>query len=91
MQIALAHSHLVGLGFDLPALTATFEGYMKRHQLSDRVRFLPGDFFVDPLPPDDVVIMGRVFHNWDLATKRMLCRRRTRLFQPAALSSSTRG
>ena len=40
--------------------------------MSDRVRFLRGDFFADPLPVADVLIMGRVLHNWDLATKRML-------------------
>ncbi len=40
--------------------------------MSDRVRFLPGEFFADPLPDADVLIMGRVLHNWDLATKRML-------------------
>jgi hypothetical protein len=71
-QIALAHSHLTGVGFDLPILTTTFERYVEDHRLSERVRFLPGDFFVDPLPGADVLIMGRVLHNWDLATKRML-------------------
>ena len=40
--------------------------------MSARIRFVPGDFFVDPLPAADVLIMGRVLHNWDLARKRML-------------------
>ena len=71
-QIALAHPHLTGAGFDLPILGATFERYVKERDLSERIRFVPGDFFVDPLPPADVLIMGRVLHNWDLGKKRML-------------------
>ena len=72
VQIALAQPHLTGAGFDLPILTATFDSYVKDHCVSDRVRFLPGDFFAEPLPGADVLIMGHVLHNWDLATKRML-------------------
>jgi hypothetical protein len=70
--IALAHPHLTGAGFDLPILGATFERYVKERDLSERIRFVPGDFFVDPLPAADVLIMGRVLHNWDLVRKRML-------------------
>src|SRR5262245_24121368 len=72
VQIALAQPHITGAGFDLPMMSATFDGYVRDHGVSDRVRFLPGDFFADPLPGADVLVMGRVLHNWDLATKRML-------------------
>jgi hypothetical protein len=72
VQIALAHPHLTGVGFDLPILAETFERYVKERDLSERIRFVAGDFFVDPLPTADVLIMGRVLHNWDLPRKRML-------------------
>jgi O-methyltransferase len=36
------------------------------------VKFLAGNFFTDPLPAGDVLIMGRILHDWDLAQKRML-------------------
>jgi hypothetical protein len=72
VKIVLAHPHLTGAGFDLPVLKPTFDRYVKQRDLSGRVRFVPGDFFVDPLPAADVLIMGRVLHNWDLTTKRML-------------------
>jgi hypothetical protein len=75
VEIALAHPHLMGNGFDLPILATTFDRYVKDRQLSERVRFLAGDFFVDPLPAADVLIMGRVLHNWDLDKKRMLLRK----------------
>ena len=75
VQIAQAHSHLQGGGFDLPILTAIFTEFVDCYGLSDRLRFIPGDFFADPLPPCDVLIMGRVLHNWDLPTKQMLLRK----------------
>ena len=61
-----------GGGFDLPPVHPLFENYVQQHGLSDRLRFYPGNFFHDPLPIADVLVMGRVLHNWDMATKRML-------------------
>jgi len=72
VQIALSHSHVGGGGFDLPILRTTFDAYVECHGLSGRLRFYPGDFHSDPLPDADVLVMGRVLHNWDLATKRTL-------------------
>jgi hypothetical protein len=34
--------------------------------------FHPGEFLSDRLPSADVLIFGRVLHNWDLPTKRVL-------------------
>jgi O-methyltransferase domain len=72
VQVALLHSHIYGGGFDLPMLKCTFDTYVERYGMSDRLQFYPGDFFADPLPSADVLVMGRVLHNWDLPTKRML-------------------
>jgi hypothetical protein len=72
VQVALAHPHLAGAGFDLPILAGAFERYVKERDLSARIQFITGDFFVDPLPAADVLIMGRVLHNWNLERKRML-------------------
>ena len=62
----------VRIGFDLPALRPPFEAYAIEWKVADRVSFVEGDFFRDPLPVADVVVFGRVLHNWDLATKKML-------------------
>jgi hypothetical protein len=75
VQIASAHSHLTGGGFDLPALKPLFEAYAEQHGVAGRLRFHPGDFFNDPLPTADVLVMGRVLHNWDLATKMLLLKK----------------
>jgi hypothetical protein len=72
VRIALAHPHVEGGGLDLPALKGLFDDLVGRHGLSERLRFKAGDFFKDPLPSAEVLVMGRVLHNWDLATKKML-------------------
>jgi hypothetical protein len=72
VQVALAHPHLTGGGFDLPPVAPHFEAYVAAHGLADRVRFQAGSFFTDPLPRADVLVMGHILHDWDLETKRML-------------------
>ena len=75
VTIALAHPHITGGGFDLPAVGGAFERFVARNNLSDRLFFYPGDFLRDPLPEAEVLVMGRVLHNWDLETKRLLLRK----------------
>ena len=72
VQIALAHQHLTGGNFDLPVVGPIFEEYVASFGLSQRLRFYPGDFFKDPLPSTDVIIMGHILHDWNLEEKKML-------------------
>ena len=71
-QLALAHPHLRGTGFDLAPVRPIFEEYSAQFGLSDRLHFQEGSFFTDPLPTADVIVMGHILHDWDLETKRML-------------------
>jgi SAM-dependent methyltransferase len=70
--LARAHPHLTGGGFDLPPVRPLFEAHVARHGLGDRLRFYVGDFLNEPLPSADVLVMGHILHDWDLATKRRL-------------------
>ena len=72
VQIALGHDHLTGGGFDLPVVQPIFEEYVASFNLSDRLRFYPGDFFADPLPEADVFVMGHILHDWNLEEKKQL-------------------
>jgi hypothetical protein len=72
VEIARVHPHLTGGGFDLPSVEPAFSSYVHKFGLSDRLRFYPGDFFADPLPGSDVLVMGRILHNWDLSTRKLL-------------------
>ena len=74
-QIALANPHLAGTGFDLPMVQPICEEYLAAVGVKDRVKFVAGDFFKEPLPKADVVLMGHILHDWDLPTKKMLIKK----------------
>lgn len=73
-QVALAQPHLRGIGYDLPQVGPIFQEYAAKLGVADRVHFEPGDFFAQPLPQADVIMMGHILHDWDLAQKKQLIR-----------------
>ena len=75
VQVALKNPHLEGVGFDLPEVAPIFEEYVEENELAARVRFQPGNFFKDPLPSVDVIMMGHILHDWNLDEKKMLIRK----------------
>jgi precorrin-6B methylase 2 len=75
VQIALANSHLAGIGFDLPEVEPIFEEYALQNGLAQSLRFVGGDFFNEPLPEADVLLMGHILHDWNLEEKKMLIRK----------------
>jgi hypothetical protein len=75
VHVAKVHSHLTGGSFDIPAAGPVFEKYVAQHGLSNRLRFYPGDFFNDPLPSADVLVMGHILHDWNIEEKGMLLRK----------------
>jgi len=72
VQVALAHPHIRGGVFELPAVGPFVEEFVAAAGLSDRLRFYPGDFFVDELPRADVLVMGHILHDWNLDQRRLL-------------------
>ena len=46
------------------------------------MRFQAGNFLKEELPEADVLVFGRVLHNWDLPTKRMLLQKAFRALPP---------
>jgi len=75
VQVATRHPHLSGGGFDLPPAGPIFEKHVASFGLADRLRFYPGDFFSDPLPSADVLVMGHLLHDWSLDEKLLLLRK----------------
>jgi hypothetical protein len=73
--LAQVHPHLSGIGADLPVVGPIFGKYVASNNLSKRLKFSPLDFFQEPLPKADVVIMGHILHDWDLDTKKMLIKK----------------
>lgn len=72
VALAESHQHLTGIGADLRVVRPIFEQYVAAHGLQDRVKFADLDFFREPIPKADVVVMGHILHDWDLPTKKML-------------------
>jgi 2-polyprenyl-3-methyl-5-hydroxy-6-metoxy-1,4-benzoquinol methylase len=73
--LAQTHKNLTGIGADLPVVGPIFDKYVASFGLKERVKFAALDFFQQPLPKADVVIMGHILHDWDLPKKKMLVRK----------------
>lgn len=72
VQLAKAHPHLQGIGFDLPVVQTPFEEYVGGFGLNGRLKFVGGDFFATALPAADVLLMVQILHDWDLEKKQLL-------------------
>jgi SAM-dependent methyltransferase len=81
-RLVRAHPHLSATVFDLPVLAASVTELMAELQPPSPVRFVGGDFFVDPLPRGDVLIMGHVLHNWDCEDRRLLVKKAFAALRP---------
>jgi len=57
--------------FDLPAVAPIAQREINRAGAT-RIEVLSGDFFGDPLPKADVVVMGNILHDWNEADKKHL-------------------
>jgi hypothetical protein len=71
---AQRHPHLRCTTCDLPAVGPIAERTIAGAGVADRVRTVDLDFFVDPIPPADVVTMGLILHDWNLEQKMQLIR-----------------
>lgn len=75
VTVALAHPHLSGAGMDLPVVEPVFREYVAAAGLSGRLAFKTCDFFKEPLPKADVVVMGHILHDWNMEQKRLLIKK----------------
>lgn len=58
--------NLRGIVFDLPkAIPLAKEMVAQETDVADRIEFVAGNFFDDPLPKADLYALGRVLHDWD--------------------------
>ncbi|MFQ5674170.1 MAG: methyltransferase, partial [Nitrospinales bacterium] len=71
-ELVKAHSHLQGVGFDLPPVEPIFNRYIKEQGLDGPISFQAGNFFEDDLPGTDVIVFGRVLHDWSVEQRRRL-------------------
>ncbi len=70
-----AHPHLTATCFDLERTRPLFTEHIGGLGLADRVDFVGGDFFADPIPQADVVVLGHILHGFDTERRQALLRR----------------
>jgi hypothetical protein len=71
-MIAKSTPSLRATVFDLPALRPLFEEHIGWYGVGDRVTFQAGDFFTDPLPSADILLLGHVLPDWDPVQRKEL-------------------
>jgi SAM-dependent methyltransferase len=84
-QLVSARPHLAGGVFDLPPVEPSFHRHMAALGTTGQVAFTGGDFFADPMPAADVVIMGHVLHDWAPAERAELVARAFRAVNPGGV------
>jgi cyclopropane fatty-acyl-phospholipid synthase-like methyltransferase len=74
IEVAKRHPHLNCISWDLPAVEPVARKHIAAAGLSDRISTATGDFFKDPLPKADIIVMGMILHDWNLEKKKRLIR-----------------
>ncbi len=72
IMVAKHQPHMQCTSFDLPAVNAVAKDNISQFSLSERVKTADGNFFKDPLPAADVVVMGNILHDWNEEQKLQL-------------------
>ena len=63
--VAKHQPHMQCISFDLPPVEPIANKTIALFELTQRVQTATGDFFNDPIPPADVIVMGNILHDWD--------------------------
>jgi SAM-dependent methyltransferase len=63
--VLCAAPYLRGLLFDLPSVVEPADGILRAAGVRDRCEIVGGDFFSDPIPQADVLILSQVLHDWN--------------------------
>jgi hypothetical protein len=74
-QLVRAHPHLSAWVFDLPVMETPLRQHVESLVPPGRIQFRGGNFFLDPLPKGDVLVLGHVLHNWSPEERRLLVKK----------------
>jgi acetylserotonin N-methyltransferase len=81
-----AYANLRATVLDLPRVERFARSYIEGSSVRDRVKYVAGDFFDQPLPQGDVYALGRILHDWEEAKISALLKKISRsLAQGGAL------
>ena len=71
-MVAARHPHMACTSCDLPVVQPIADRAIAARGSSGRVKTANVDFFADEFPKADVITMGMILHDWNLANKKML-------------------
>ena len=74
-QIVSYNPSIQSISFDLPEVGNIASRNLRAWEVNHSVAVVSGDFFKDEFPKADVITMGNILHDWDLATKKMLIKK----------------
>ena len=80
--VAKNFSQIQCTSFDLPQVAPIAKKHIAQENLSGRIKVASGDFFKDPLPQANVITMGMILHDWNLANKKMLIQKAYQALTP---------
>uniref|UniRef100_A0A8C0DGY7 Acetylserotonin O-methyltransferase n=1 Tax=Balaenoptera musculus TaxID=9771 RepID=A0A8C0DGY7_BALMU len=63
-ELAREYPHLQVTVFDLPEVIELSGGFQRGRRQTERIRFVPGDFFKDNLPEADLYVLSRILQDW---------------------------
>ncbi|XP_022417600.1 probable bifunctional dTTP/UTP pyrophosphatase/methyltransferase protein isoform X1 [Delphinapterus leucas] len=63
-ELAQEYPRLQVTVFDLPEVTELSGGFQRGGRQTERIRFVPGDFFKDSLPEADLYVLSRILQDW---------------------------
>jgi hypothetical protein len=72
VMVAKHQAYMSCVSFDLPPVAPIAQGNVNHFHLAEKVKIAAGDFFNDPIPSADVIVMGNILHDWDEPTKLTL-------------------
>jgi hypothetical protein len=72
IAVSEKYPHLKCISADLPPACAVADKKIEEAGMDDRVSTQHLDFFTDPLPKADVIMMGMILHDWNLERKMHL-------------------
>ncbi len=73
--VGARHKHLTFTTFDLPPVAQHAQERVDAAGMTERIKAVSGDFFVDDLPKADVITMGNILHDWNLEKKKVLIKK----------------
>ncbi|HVU57967.1 MAG TPA: methyltransferase [Puia sp.] len=65
ITIAQQHPHITCTSFDLPIVEPLAVDNIQRAGIDEKVHTASGDFFTEPIPSADVIVMANILHDWE--------------------------